>query len=364
MNGRQRRRRAPNWPGQGGFANRRRMNRRETIACAAGPANPRPLRAMARLLAASAIVAIGVAPPVPAAEAPEWAFPVDPPEPDSPPDGGTLYRLPGSEAAFTAAQLDDLFAAPDWYPDDHPAMPPLVARGVKPAVFACGYCHLPNGSGRPENAGLAGLPAAYIIRQVQDFASGRRRGAVPDRIPSRLMAELAVPAATDPGLAEAAAYFAALRPRSTIRIVETMTVPQTVVAGWVLKRSDSGGTEPIGMRIVETPDDFARFEARDERLGYTAYVPPGSLRRGQELARTGGGGVTVRCTSCHGADLRGAGTAPPIAGRSPSYLARQLYDIRSGARSGGAAAPMKPVVARLTDADVVALTAYLAAQPP
>jgi len=58
-------------------------------------------------------------------------------------------------------------------------MPPIVARSRAPEVFACGYCHTPGAQGRPENAALAALPAAYIIAQVEDLRAGARRGAWP-----------------------------------------------------------------------------------------------------------------------------------------------------------------------------------------
>jgi cytochrome c553 len=56
--------------------------------------------------------------------------------------------------------------------------------------------------------------------------------------------------------------------------------------------------------------------------------------------------------------------APPIAGRSPSYLARQIYDIQQGARMGPNAAMMRPVVANLTPDDIVAITAYIGSLAP
>ena len=37
-------------------------------------------------------------------------------------------------------------------------MPDIVAHGKRPDVRACGLCHYPNGKGRQENAGVAGLP--------------------------------------------------------------------------------------------------------------------------------------------------------------------------------------------------------------
>src|SRR5690242_11855724 len=105
---------------------------------------------------------------------PPWAFAVNPPGAQSPADDGVPRRIPGSPVAFTLGQLRDLYHVPDWHPDNHPPMPDIVAYGRKPAVFACGFCHLPNGLGRPENSSLAGLSADYIVQQVLDFKSGAR----------------------------------------------------------------------------------------------------------------------------------------------------------------------------------------------
>jgi cytochrome c553 len=108
---------------------------------------------------------------------PAWAYPVNPPEFKPAPDDGSTRRVPDSSAGFTLGQLRDLFSAPDWHPGDHPPLPEVVARGRKPDVFACGFCHRADGPGGPENASLAGLPAIYIVQQMADFASGARAGA-------------------------------------------------------------------------------------------------------------------------------------------------------------------------------------------
>ena len=243
-------------------------------------------------------------------------------------------------------------------------MPPLAAHGARPESFACGFCHLPTGYGRPANAPIAGLPAGYIIKQVQEMASGTRKSALPDRYPQMLMTKVAVQAASDPGLAEAAAYFAAIKPQSFTRVVETDTIPKIESTHWILKKSDAGGTEALGDRMVELPDDYNRFLRRDGHLTYTAYVPMGSVARGADLVKTGGVGKTTACGSCHGPDLKGLGAAPPIAGRSPSYTARQLFDFKSGARNGEGGALMQGVVAGLSESDIVAVTAYLATLAP
>src|SRR5689334_25279491 len=82
---------------------------------------------------------------------PPWAFAVNPPGTQAPADDGIARHLPGSPVAFTIGQVRDLNKVPDWHPDNHPPMPDIVAYGRKPGVFACGFCHLPNGLGRPEN---------------------------------------------------------------------------------------------------------------------------------------------------------------------------------------------------------------------
>ena len=171
-------------------------------------------------------------------------------------------------------------------------------------------------------------------------------------------------AATESEVAEAAAYFSSLKPRKWIRVIETDTVPETKVAGWMYVAVEGGGVEPIGQRIIEMPEDLERTELRDDRSGFIAYVPTGSIAKGRELVRTGGGGRTQPCGVCHGDDLRGLGPVPPLAGRSPSYLVRQLYDLQTGVRKGRWSPLMQAAVAKLSVADFVALAAYAASLEP
>jgi cytochrome c553 len=288
---------------------------------------------------------------------PAWAYPVNPPDFKPTPDDGILRRVPDSSAAFTLTQLRDLFFAPDWHPADHPPMPEVVARGRKPDVFACGFCHRADGPGGPENANLAGLPADYIVQQMADIKSGARKTSVPGRAPTQLMASLAA-AATAAEVEAAAAYFSALKPKRLIKVVESDTVPKTYVAGWFLAAVSTGEKEPIGQRIIEVPDDLEQFEHRDARSRFTAYVPVGSIAKGEALAKAAG------CGTCHGSDLKGLDLIPGIAGRSPSYVVRQLYDFKSGARAGAGSDLMKPTVEELAPQDMVSLAAYLASLTP
>lgn len=293
---------------------------------------------------------------------PPWAYAVNPPGATMPADDDVPRRVPGSDRAYTLTQLRDLFGVPDWHPGDHPAMPAPVGQGRRPDALACGFCHLPNGLGRPENSSLAGLPAEYIVRQVADFKSGARRSSEPRSLPVNFMIR-AAKAHTEDEVRIAAEYFSQLPVRPWIRVVEAATVPQTHVAGWMLVASEPPATEPIGARIIEMPEDLERTELRDSRSGFVAYVPPGSVARGRALAESGGE-RTVGCALCHGADLRGLGPVPALAGRSPSYLVRQLHDLRNGNRNGPWATLMKPVVAGLTDDDIVDLAAYAASLAP
>lgn len=294
---------------------------------------------------------------------PHWAYPVNPPGTQLPPDDGGPRHVPGSTAAFTLTQIRDLFKAPDWHPDDHPAMPGIVATGRKPGVFACGYCHLPNGLGRPENSSLAGLPAEYIVQQMADFRSGARQSSEPASLPINFMIAVAKSANEDE-VKSAAAYFASLPLTPWIRVVEAATVPRTRVAGWMLVADEPHAMEPIGQRVIEMPEDLERTELRDARSGFVAYVPPGSMARGEALVVRGGDGRTTACGLCHGPDLRGLGPVPALAGRSPSYIVRQLYDIRHGTRKGSWTALMQDVVERLTIGDMVDIAAYTASRTP
>jgi cytochrome c553 len=291
---------------------------------------------------------------------PSWAYPVNPPDFQRAPDDGSIRRVPDSTAGFTLTQVRDLFATPDWHPMDHPAMPSIVASGRKPDVMACGVCHRADGPGGPENSSLFGLPAAYIVQQTTEFKNGLRNGSAP-RIANDLMIKLAK-AVSEQELKEAAAYFASIKPRANIVVVETDTVPRTQVRDLFLAPIEGSGTEPIGQRIIEIPENVENFVSRDTRVRFIAYVPPGSAQRGRQLAMTGD--PSVQCTACHGSDLRGNDIVPRIAGRSPTYLFRQLYDFKSGARKGSNSNTMKPAVENLTVADMIALVAYSASLVP
>jgi len=303
----------------------------------------------------------GVVPPqVPAQRTPAYNPPA-PPAPGAPPP--VLRQAKGSRFQFTQQQIGNSYGPADWFPDEHPPMPNIVAHGKPNEARACGLCHLPDGRGRPENAPLQGLPADYIRQQLHDFQQGVRRSADPRKANTGEMENIAK-AMTESEIEDAAQYFAAIKVPKYIRVVESAIVPTTRIQGEIYFATDDGKTEPIGMRIMEIPEDAAETQMRSPHSGFVAYAPVGSVKRGEALANTGNAGRTIACWTCHGQGLKGLGPIPNLAGRSPSYLARQIYDIKIGTRHGPLSALMLPVVANLTDREVVDVIAYVSSLTP
>ncbi|HEY6620487.1 MAG TPA: c-type cytochrome [Steroidobacteraceae bacterium] len=290
------------------------------------------------------------------------------PAPGPRPDNKTMLHVDGSKLAFTRAQITDFYGPADWFPEDHPPMPDIVAHGRKtasPPIMACGLCHLPNGNGRPENANLTGLTYEYIVQQLLDFRKGSRQSSDSRKTNTALMIGFGKNM-TDEEMKAAATYFASIPAKQSSKVVESDTAPKTLPSGglFIPIKADGPMTEPLGDRIIEVPMDERQTETlRNPRVRFIAYVPKGSLARGEILVRTGNGKVTP-CTACHGADLRGLGPVPRLAGNSPSYIARQLYDMQSGHRAGLWMPLMAPVVAGLSTSDVLAAAAYLGSLRP
>ena len=338
---------------------------------------------MKQLLAAAAAVTLGVAGVVTLAQAadapPPWAYgfatpppatppPAAAPNPPPPPDNVVKHKLEGSKFEFTRAQAGNRYGPGDWFPEDHPVMPDIVAHGresAQPQIYACSLCHYPNGRGRPENANITGLTYDYIVQQLKDFKAGARKTSDPRKGNTGLMAGFAR-SLTDEEIHAAATYFSSIPATPWIKVVETDTAPKARVQGgmFVTLAGADAGTEPLGDRILEVPVNTEDTELwRNSHSGFIAYVPTGSLKKGEALVTTGAGKVTA-CTACHGTDLRGLGPVPRLAGRSPSYLMRQLYDMQHGNRQGTWTPLMVPVVTALNESDLMAASAYLASLQP
>jgi cytochrome c553 len=310
---------------------------------------------MRLVLSAAAALIAGVAI---AADAMDWAYPVTPPP--EPRDSVQLKRAPGSTRQYTQAQIDDPFNPPDWFPDEHPPMPEIVARGgAKPAGRAGAQCHLPTGDGHPESSSLAGLPANYIVRQMAAFKNGERKG-----VRAATMVAMAK-VLSDAEVMAAAEYYAALKPgKGFNKVIEVERVPASYVGpGGMRFALADGGFEPIGNRIIVLPQDPERAVLRDPKSGFVDYVPPGSIAKGARLM-AGGDGKTVACTICHGQNLKGLGELPSIVGRPATYMFRQLHDMKTGNRTGPWIALMKQVVDPLSQDDMIALAAFLGSIDP
>ena len=286
---------------------------------------------------------------------PEWAYnipdKVQPPEAKVP----NVVRVAGSSKELEASAIAGNANPPDWFPDEHPA-PPRSVKGPMPN--ACGSCHLMSGQGHPESADIAGMPAEYIIRQMAYFKSGARKE-------EARMGPIAR-AVADEDVRQAAEYFAAVKPAQFVKVIEAATPPKTYVSADARHRRimPDGGTEPIGRRIIQIPEDPMQVTVRNPHSGFIAYVPPGSIKKGEGLVKTGGGGKTIQCAICHGDALTGLGELPRLAGLQPVYIARQLIQMQNGTSAGANAALMKKVVAKLSEDDIIAISAYLGSLPP
>jgi cytochrome c553 len=306
-----------------------------------------------------------------AAELPNWAYGFTGPGAPTPPAAGaaapapdtSTKHLPDSKGEFTRQQISNRFGPADWYPEDHPNMPPVVAKGKEPNVYACSLCHYPNGKGRPENAGVAGLPNAYFMQTMYDFRDGNRKSTDTRKANTNLMIQFAKNM-TDDEIKQSAEYFGSMKWTPWMKVVEADTIPKTRVAGGMFLRLEGNETEPLGHRIIETPEDAEGTEVlRNDHSGFIVYAPKGSLKKGEALVMTGAG-KTTQCAVCHGPELTGMGPVPGLAGRSPSYMVRQLYDMQEGTRKGLWTSLMKPVVGKLDNDDMIAIAAYLASRKP
>ena len=285
-----------------------------------------------------------------------WAFPM--PDASAPPsndnDDKPLRHIPGSSETYTEERINP-FNPPDWFPDEHAPMPEVVRHG-RGMVQACSYCHLSSGFGHPQSANLTGLSVEYLMEQLSDFKSGARVAPPMDSFAKDLTTEDALLASQ---------WFTSLKPGPWVKIVETETSPKTFVLFTRLRLPrEDGATEPLGNRIIEVPEDPALSKSYDPHAGFVAYVPIGSVAKGEKLVRAGGNGKTTPCAACHGPTLQGLDAAPKIAGRSPLYIVRQLYNIQTGVRRGEGAQLMKPVVESLDYDDMIAIAAYVSSRTP
>ena len=306
------------------------------------------------------------APPSPDAEiraAMAWVFPkAHSPDPSASglarkprPEPNEIVRVPGSTQSYTRAQLDADDSFPDWFPHDHPPAPRIVMHGKSGFPLPCADCHMPNGQGDITSPALAGLPRAYIIEQITAFRQGARS--------TPLVMTREARAISDADLDLASSYFSKLAYDPRLRVIETATVPKTHWVDFVLVPNRNGAREPIGERIIETSTDIVSHIVGDYHVENVAWVPPGSIALGAVIASKGTG-KALPCESCHGPALRGVGDIPPLAGRSPTYIVRELIRFRLGQRTNPGAAPMRLEASRLNLKDMIDVAAYAASRKP
>lgn len=179
-----------------------------------------------------------------------------------------------------------------------------VAGRAKAEAERCVECHGPQGQGdghtNPEVrfAKLAGQHADYLARQLRDYRSGARRHDVM-RINAQRLEEA--------DIRDLAAFFAAQPPM----------------------QGDGGGEHTTAALLYRQGD-------------------------------TGRG--IVACAACHGDEGRAPLTAPRLAGQDARYLAQQLTDWRSGWRTEATPGAMNAATRALTDAEIHALSSYLASR--
>ena len=233
--------------------------------------------------------------------------------------------LPTSKVTFTVGRTRDRYDVADWNPETHPTPPAFVMHGRKPVVMACGFCHLADGRGRPENAMIAGLPADYLMQQVKDMRTRARHSASPVPYAPGIAMQQIADSVTDAELEVAAQYFTKVRARRASKVVEADSVPKTMPLNGLSTLLPGTEREALAGRLIELPLELRRHELHDPMAEYVAYVPRGSLARGRALAA---GDPTHGVKGCD--EL------------SRSVAARR----RAGAAAGGAVAVVHPAAAR------------------
>ena len=234
-------------------------------------------------------------------------------------------------------------------------MPKAVSTG-KP--LPCMQCHLANGGSHPESAAIAGLSVNYIIEQVHAFRDGDRADVRTGR-----MVQVAK-TISEKDLKDAAEYYAAIGPdrQKWLKTVVGNEVPKgpAPFGGGFRYHAPEGGMEPLpaGM-VVEVAENDDLVRARDQiDGGFVQYVHPDDMALGEKVA------AENKCGTCHGADYKGKGDVPRLAGQHSLYMIRQLKDMQTGARKDKNVAAMKAIVAKLSDREMAAVAAYVASKSP
>lgn len=215
----------------------------------------------------------------------------------------------GATAAAAAALLVVGCAGEPPAPNDpFSATGELIALsgGAGGAANACFTCHGLDGAGDGASVPrLAGLEAGYLLKQMEDYATGRRRDPVMRRVARPL---------GDQERRAVAEHYAALPAPAR----------------------PPGATPPAA----------------------TAAAAARLYHQGDPARRL------VACADCHGARGEGGGAAnPALAGQPADYAAEQLRRFADGERRNDPRGVMWALARELDAAERAALAAYLAAAP-
>lgn len=178
------------------------------------------------------------------------------------------------------------------------------AKAQQIVTSVCAACHGADGnSAIPANPSIAGQPAEYVYKQLNNFKS---TGGKPAERPSPVMTAMVANLSSD-DMANLATYFAAkeAKPRDA-RNAELVKIGQTIYRGGVISRG----------------------------------VPA--------------------CASCHGAN--GAGIPaqfPRLGGQHAQYTADQLKAFRTGNRANDPNRMMRAIATKLTDREIDAVAQYV-----
>ncbi|SEQ91879.1 c-type cytochrome [Thalassovita taeanensis] len=104
------------------------------------------------------------------------------------------------------------------------------------------------------------------------------------------------------------------------------------------------------------PGDIAEVVGWFSSQPHPEPVPAGDTETGQIAYLSAG------CEECHDERAAGPENIPYLASQHPAYLAKQMRDMRDGRRDGAAIDAMRAQLSKLSDADLNAIAAYLAAQ--
>lgn len=174
------------------------------------------------------------------------------------------------------------------------------AEAGKGKAMACAACHgLDGNSPNPIWPKLAGQHPQYLAKQINDFKGGVRN--------DPLMSAQAALLATEQDVADVAAFFAS--------------------------QNQSTGQ--------------AKADAVEKG---------GQVYRGGNMAKG-----LPSCTGCHGPAGMGNPLAkfPRVSGQHADYLVKTLKDFRAGGRANDANSMMRGVAAKMSDAEIMAVSQYI-----